>query len=398
MTAAHESTHESARESVHGSGHTAVRTSPIRTTAPLTDDDIAAALSVFDSSAIAGPAHPAVEQFEAQLADHAGVGHAVAVNSGTAAIHCILLAMGIGPGDEVIVPAHTFIATATPVLMTGATPVVVDVDDVTYCIDPGAAAAAVTARTRAIVAVHINGHPAPVDLLPPGIPVVSDACQAHGATLFGTQVAALGVAGAYSFWQDKLITAGGEGGAVMTADPELADRVRLLRSHAQQQIPGTPNAHHVMLGYNYRLTGAQAAIGHSQLTRLPELLRSRRLAAARLTAELGDIDGIGLPAERTGARHVYWKYVVSIDPDRFRRPLADLVVALRSEGIAAAPRYPVPLSRQPVLADSLITPCPVAESLSERLIMLPLPALAQDADDVLDVALAVRKVVAEHGR
>jgi perosamine synthetase len=379
-------------------GGLAVRSRPIRSATALTDEDIAAATTVLASGVLAGPEHPEVRRFESLLAESCGVAHAVAVNSGTAAIHCILLALGVGPGDEVIVPAHTFIATATPVLMAGATPVVVDVDDRTHCIDPAAVDAATSARTKAVVAVHINGHPAPVDQLPAGIPVVSDACQAHGARLFGTSVGALGAAAAFSFWQDKLVTAGGEGGAVVTDDAAVAETVRLVRSHAQQQIPGTPNAHHVSLGYNYRLTGAQAAIGHSQLSRLPGILQARRHNAGLLAGLLADVAGITLPVTRAGASHVYWRFVIALDPGAFRVGLGDIVRALRAEGIAAAPRYPIPLSMQPVMiGEARITPCPVAESLSDRLIMLPLPATVDDAEDVEDVATAVRKVVAAFG-
>lgn len=374
-------------------GGTPVRTRPIRTRTEPTPEDIAAATRVLSSGQLSGPDHAEVKRFESLLAQSSGVAHAVAVNSGTAAIHCILLALGVGPGDEVIVPAHTFIATATPILMVGATPVVVDVTPDSYCIDPAAVDAAVTGRTKAIVAVHINGHPAPVDLLPSHLPIISDACQAHGATLFDTPVGALGVASAFSFWQDKLITAAGEGGAVVTADPDIAGSVRLVRSHAQQQIPGTANSQHISLGFNYRLTAVQAAMGHSQLARLPAIVDARCRNAERLSDLLAGAPGVTPPASRAGATHVYWKFVVALEPDRFRAPLHDVIRLLAAEGIPATPRYPIPLSRQPVMRNSArIAPCPVAESLVERLLVLPLPATDAAAGDVDDIANAVAKV------
>lgn len=376
-------------------GGTSVRSASIRTNLPPTEEDVQAAVAVLQSGVLSGPNHPEVNRFESLLAALWGTEQAVAVNSGTAAIHCILHSMDIGPGDEVIVPAHTFIASATPVLMTGATPVVVDVCDTTYCIDPAAVAAQVSDRTRAIVAVHINGHPAPVDQLPADIPIVSDACQAHGATLNGTSVAALGVASAFSFWQDKLITTGGEGGAVLTDDGAIAANTRLMRSHFQEQIAGTPNSHHTSLGFNYRITGAQAAMGHSQLGRLPELLETRKRHAARLTELLADAPGITPPVIRAGAEHVFWKFVVTLDPDRFRVDVRGFIRALAAEGVPAVPRYPVPLTRQPVLLEKArITPCPTAESLSDRLFTLPLPAADEDAADVDDIAEATLKVAA----
>ncbi|MGI5239080.1 DegT/DnrJ/EryC1/StrS family aminotransferase [Dactylosporangium sp. CA-139066] len=357
----------------------------------LTDADVAAAVEVLSSGILAGPDHPAVQRFETSLAGQSRVPHAVAVNSGTAALHCILRALRIGPGDEVIVPAHTFIATATPVLMVGATPVVVDIDASTYCIDPAAVDTARSTRTKAVVAVHINGHPAPVDQLPADLPIISDACQAHGATLFATPVGALGRAAAFSFWQDKLITAAGEGGAVLTADEEIARHVRLLRSHAQEQIDGGPDAHHVALGYNYRLTGVQAAVGRSQLARLPSLVRRRRAIAERLTRGLADTAGLAAPAVRSGAEHAFWKYVVSISPGQIGGGRGELRRLLGAAGVATAPRYPIPLTRQPVLSGSArIMPCPVAESLADRLLTLPIPATEQQADRLCE---AVRGAV-----
>ena len=206
----------------------------------LHESDIEAAVATLRSGRLGGPDHPDVLAFEAALAEQSGVDDAVAVNSGTAALHCVVDALGIGPGDEVIVPAHTFIATASAVLMTGATPVVVDIEADSYCIDPAAVHDALSPHTKAVVAVHINGHPAAVDRLPTDLPVISDACQAHGATLFGEPVGALGVAAAFSFWQDKLVTAGGEGGAVTTGTPDWPTAYGCCAPTASRPSPAAP--------------------------------------------------------------------------------------------------------------------------------------------------------------
>ena len=354
----------------------------------LADADIEAAVRVLRSGRLTGANHPEVIAFEEELASWSGVGHTVSVSSGTAALHCILLAMGIGPGDEVIVPAHTFIASATPVLMAGATPVIVDVDAETYCIDPDAAAAAVGPRTKAVIAVHINGHPAPMDLLPKDIPVISDACQAHGATLDGKPVGTLGVAAALSFFEGKLLTAAGEGGAVLTSNEEMADRIKLLREHGLQRIGDGPDSHHVILGYNYRLTGVQAAVARSQLGRLGALIANRRARAEQLTTLLADLPGLAVPTVKAGAGHVYWRYVMRITNDLER---ADLLKALAAEGVGAAPRYPIPLTIQPALTNTArICPCPVTDMLSSRLIMLTPPASAAAVEDL---AAAIHRAV-----
>jgi perosamine synthetase len=365
----------------------------METFTPLTDEDVEAALGVLRSRELGGPHHPEVVRFETMLARSGGVRHAVTTSSGTSAIHGLLQALGVRSGDEVIVPAQTFIATATPVLMCGATPVVVDIEPETSCVDPKAVDAALTARTKAVIAVHLNGHPAAIDLLPPDVSIIGDACQAHGAMLFGRPVTAFGRASVLSFWQDKYITAAGEGGAVLTDDEELTEKVALIRSHAQQQIPGSGHFHHVSLGYNYRLTGVQAAVGVSQLGRLTELVAARRANAQRLTTLLAEVPGLMLPTERSGAVHAYWKYVVSVELDQFSAHRDDLVRGLRAEGVPAVPRYPIPLTRQPVLTDhARITPCPVADDAAERQIVLPLPATA-GSPDVMDVAEATVKVL-----
>src|SRR5581483_301487 len=233
-----------------------------------------------------------VRRFEELFAELFEVEHAVAVSNGTTALHLALLALGIGPGDEVIVPALTFVATANAVTYCGATPVFADSEPTTWNIDPELAAAAVTPRTKAIVAVHLYGHPADLDpLLELGVPVVEDAAEAHGARYRGRPVGSLGAVGTFSFYGNKIVTTG-EGGMVVTDRADLAARVRQLRDHGMD-----PDRRywHPVLGFNYRLTNLQAALGVAQLEKLDAILE-RKARLAELYAEgLRDVPGIVLP-------------------------------------------------------------------------------------------------------
>ena len=194
----------------------------------LTEDDIAAVNAVLRSSRLSQLSSDAVPSFETALAAFVGVEHAVAVNSGTAALHTALAALQIVPGDEVLVPSHTFIGSASPIVHRGATPVFVDVDERTFCLEPESVRNSITSRTRAIIAVHLNGAAAPLDDIGAiaerhGIPVVEDVAQAIGGAYHGRVLGSIGALGAFSFWEDKIITTGGEGGAVVTHDPTLAE-------------------------------------------------------------------------------------------------------------------------------------------------------------------------------
>lgn len=246
---------------------------PFPTWPQLGEEEVLAAAAVLRTNQLSQLAGPHVEAFEQAFAVAHGASHCVATSSGTAALHATLLALGIGPGAEVLVPAHSFIASATPVTHVGATPVFVDIDPATYCIDPTDAAEKLTPRTAALVAVHLNGHPADLQALTDlcrrkGIALVEDACQAHGAGYAGRPVGTFGNAGCFSFWHDKTITTAGEGGAVLTNDAQLASVLRKIRSHGETQAPGERLFHHDRLGHNFRLTSVQAAVGLVQVGRL----------------------------------------------------------------------------------------------------------------------------------
>lgn len=270
-----------------------------------------------------------------------GQGECVAVNSGTSALHLGLLAAGIGPGDEVIVPSFTFAATANAAAMTGATPVFADIDPVTYCIDPASAEAAITRRTSAIVPVHLYGHPADMKALEAlaakhGLLLIEDAAQAHGASLGARRAGSFGDLGAFSLYPTKNMTSG-EGGMVSTRDADIARRVRLLRNQGMQT-----RYENELIGLNNRMTDIHAAIGRIQLRNIDAWTRQRQENAAFFTENLR---GVITPTIVPGAVHVFHQYTIRCagDRDRFVEELRDVW------HIGAGVYYPVPLHKLPAL-------------------------------------------------
>jgi dTDP-4-amino-4,6-dideoxygalactose transaminase len=310
---------------------------------------------------------PAVEDFESDFAQYLGVQHAVGTSNGTTALQLALLALGVGEGDEVIVPAQTFIATAEAVAHVGARPVFVDVFESTACMDPAALASAVTPRTRAIVPVHLFGQPAELDAIlevarARGIPVVEDACQAHGATYHGRRVGSFGIASCFSFYPGKNLGAFGEGGAVATNDGHLASRVRRLRDHGQSQ-----RYHHAEIGYNARMEGIQGAVLSVKLRYLDRWNESRRAHAAYYREWL-EGSGVLLPVEAPQREHVYHLFVVrSEDRNTLREHLTH-------QGIQTGLHYPVPLHLQPAFSAMGYRPgaFPAAEGWARQALSLPM--------------------------
>ena len=264
---------------------------------------------------------PKVEEFERALADVCGVEHAVVVSSGTAALHLAVLALGIGPGDEVLVPAYTFPATANVVVLAGARPVLVDVDPVTMNLDP--ARIEVGPRTKAIIAVDLFGRPAPIERLPAGVPVLEDAAGALGARRQGRPCGSFGALAALSFHPRKIVTTG-EGGAVTTNDGDVADSVRRMRHHG---IEPHGEFEIAQPGLNYRLSDILCAVGIPQLARLDELLAERTRVAAGYTERLAGI--VETPTADAGDTHGWQAYVIQVDG------AADKIAALRAQGIEA---------------------------------------------------------------
>lgn len=326
--------------------------------------DAAIARVVRNSSFILGPE---VEAFEEAFADYVGARFCVGVSNGTAAIQLALQACGIGAGDEVIVPANTFFATAEAVSTAGATPVFVDCEADSYNIAPSKIEAAITKRTRAVIPVHLYGQSADMDEIfriaeKHNLTVVEDAAQAHGAEYKGRRVGARGRAGCFSFYPGKNLGAYGEGGAIVTSDEDVARRARLLRDH------GSPVKYrHEIIGYNLRLEGMQGAILRAKLPHLSRWNDLRRSHAARYK-ELLEESGLTLPREAPYARHVYHLYVVQTEErDALQKHLSDA-------GVQTGIHYPVPVHLQPAYASLSYKPgdFPEAERQASRVLSLPM--------------------------
>lgn len=316
-----------------------------------------------DSSFVRGPD---VDRFEEEFAAYCGVRRTVGVGNGTDALELALLALGLREGDEVLVPANTFVATAEAVARTGATPVFVDCDD-DYLIDVASAADAVTRRTRAVMAVHLYGQCAPVerltDALGPEVVIVEDAAQAQGARRHGARAGSLGVIAGTSFYPGKNLGAYGDAGAVMTDDDELAAAVRRLGNHG-----GLSAYRHEVVGTNSRLDSLQAVVLSAKLAHLDSWNRDRREAAARYAAMLHGVGGLVLPRTAPGNEHVHHLYVVrTTERDRVREELA-------AAGVATGVHYPQPVHLLgPFLPHSgRPRSLPRAEAFAGELLTLPL--------------------------
>ena len=291
---------------------------------------------------------PKVAAFEAAFAARHGVPHAVAVNSCTSGLHLALLALGIGPGDEVIVPSFSWVASANVVVHTGATPVLCDVSPATFTLDVADALARVTSRTRAVMAVHLFGRCADLEALrtglSPDVAIVEDAACAAGAAYQGRPAGSLGEIGVFSFHPRKTITTG-EGGMITTGRDDLAERMSSLRNHgatvSEEQRHLGPRPHLLpefpRVGYNYRMTDLQGAVGLAQLARLDGLIAERAAWAAWYRRELADLDWLHLPDEPPDGRHGWQAFVARIDPTRAPFDAIGLMDALQGEGIATRP-------------------------------------------------------------
>jgi dTDP-4-amino-4,6-dideoxygalactose transaminase len=324
-----------------------------------------------------------VKAFEDAFASYLGVRQCVAVNSGTAALHLALLGLGVGPGDEVITVSHTFIATSEAISAVGARPVFVDVDPVTYTMDPAKVEAAITSRTKAILPVHLYGYPAEMDALLDiakrhNLALVEDACQAHGASYKGRMAGTMGVAGCFSFYPGKNLGACGEGGALVTNDEAFAKKVRMLREHGSVQ-----KYVHVLPGYNFRLEGIQGAVLAVKLPHLDGWNDRRRAIAKRYNERLAG-QGLVLPKEESHARHVYHLYVIQAED---REALRD---HLAQRGIETGLHYPIPLHQQEAYASLgyRTGDFPVTEQATQRILSLPMyPDMSLEAADYVSDAI-----------
>jgi perosamine synthetase len=342
---------------------------------------------------------PQLIEFEQALAAYHQTPHAIAVSSGTAALHLALLALFIGPGDEVIVPSFTFIAVANAVRYVGATPVFADIDPLLMNIDPASVEAAITAQTRAIIIVHTFGIPAEMEALMQlanqhRLAVIEDACEAIGATYNNQRVGTFGDISVFAFYPNKQMTTG-EGGAILTRNPALAERMRALRN--QGRYPGGDWLQHQELGYNYRLSEMSCALGLSQLTRLESILRARSNVARMYSQALASIPELILPPTELPDRTISWFVYTLRLSQRFDQASRDRILqALQHQGIGCA-RYFAPIHRQPAYANisSAQQPrLPLTENIAQRTLALPFfNRITQD--QITEVAQALQHTISE---
>jgi perosamine synthetase len=337
---------------------------------------------------------PFVERFERALADYCGSAHGIAVANGTVALHLALTALGIGKGDEVIVPDLTFVATANAVAYTGARVVLADAEAATWNLDPAAVERAITTRTRAIVPVHLYGHPCDMDAINAiarrhRLHVVEDAAEALGAEYQGRKTGTLSRIGTFSFYANKTITTG-EGGLCVTDDARLAARMRFLKDHAMSK---TRRYYHPEIGFNYRLTALQAAVGLAQAERLPSLIERKRAIAGWYRAELDSMPGLTLAPELPGMRSSFWMYSILVGR-AFGMSRDALAEALRAQGIDTRPFF-WPLHRLPPYRST--SSFPVATRLAREGLNLP-SSTRLTAADIKSIADVIRSLGARRGR
>jgi perosamine synthetase len=320
-----------------------------------------------------------VSEFEQSFSKYVGVQNSVAVSNGTVALDLALKALGIQQGDEVVTPAFTFIATANSILFQGAKPIFADVDDQTFNINPGDVLERITAKTRAIIGVHLFGHPFDLKAVQEickdhHLFLIEDSAQAHGAEYNGKKVGSFGV-GCFSFYPTKNMTTG-EGGMITTNSADSAETCRLLRNHGDNG-----KYHHITLGYNYRMTDIEAALGIIQLRKL-DGFNDKRIKNAEYLNEHINVEGLEMPYKKKGVKHVYHQYAAVIE-DGFSMSRDAFMQYLRDKGIGSAIYYPMPIHKQPLYQRLGYTDenvrCPVATALSKKILSLPVhPALREE--------------------
>ncbi len=359
----------------------------------LEEEDVRAVLEVLPTGRLS--LGPRLEEFERSLAAWVGVRHAVGVSSGTAALHLIVKALGLGPGDEVLVPSFTFAASVNAILYERATPVFVDIEPETYNLDPADLESKVGARTRAILAVDVFGHPADWDAILDvarrrGLVAIDDSCEALGAEHRGTRLGSLGAAAAFAFYPNKQITTG-EGGMIVTDDGDLARLARSLRNQGRSEMGAW--LEHERLGYNYRMDEMSAALGVSQLRRLPAHLERRDRVARMYGERLAEIDLVRPPRAFPWARPSWFVYVVTLAPGLDRRPVLE---AMERRGIPVR-AYFSPIHRQPYIRNEFALECadlPVTEDVARRTVALPFHNRLTEGE-VERVVRALREAIAE---
>lgn len=344
-----------------------------------------------------GGSHEFVERFERAFAAFQHCAHGVSVANGTVALEVALECAGIGPGAEVIVPAISFISTATAVSRVGATPVFVDIEPFTFNMDPARAAAAITPKTKALLVVHFGGQLADLDCFTRlaadhHLILIEDAAHAHGSEWNRQRAGSIGLAGTFSFQNSKVMTSG-EGGMITTNDAGLAERARSLANQGRR--PGQGWFHHFTLGANYRLTGLQAAVLLAQLERLPEQIALRNQNARLLRSELADVAGLQFQQVPPQASlHSYYLLLGRVDAQQFGMTRDQFHQALADRGIPCTPFYPHPLSANPLYqaGGCRVEPCPVSEACIRDAFWISHRVLMGDEQTTREIAAAIRSL------
>ena len=390
--------------------------------APIGDEEINAAAEVLKSRRLSGfykdfLGGEKVREFESDFADYTGVRHAISVNSGTSALHIAIAALGIGPGDEVIVPPFTFTATVSAVLMNNAVPVFADIEPETFCISPAKIKKAITARTKAIIPVHIYGKMAGMDEIidiasEKGVRVIEDACQSPGCTYKGRKAGSMADAGVFSFVETKNMVIG-EGGMVTTNDDGIAERCRLIRNHGEVWMEGKPRQYlSNILGYNFRLTEVPAAIGIEQLKKLDRLNGIRRENASYLEKALSGLKAIR-PMEYADGE-ICHLYPVLFDEKEAGMSRDEFIGLINEEGVPVSRGYPHPLYRNPIFTEKIAygdkgcpytcpfygketdyrgLRCEVAEDVCGRLVCIKHVHYPYGVEDMRSIVEAFKKIL-----
>jgi dTDP-4-amino-4,6-dideoxygalactose transaminase len=342
-----------------------------------------------------GGSHEFIDRLEGSFAAFQHCAHGVSVANGTVAIETVLEAAGIGPGDEVIVPAISFISTATAVSRVGATPVFVDIEPYTFNMDPDRAASAITLKTKAVLVVHFGGQLADMDRFTrlaaeDNLILIEDAAHAHGSQWRGRRAGSIGLAGTFSFQNSKVMTSG-EGGMITTNDADLAERARSIADQGRR--PGQGWFQHFTLGTNYRLSGLQAAVLLAQLERLPDQIALRNHNARLLRSDLIDVPGLRFQDVPPQANvHSYYLLLGRIDARKFGLTRDEFHQTLTARGIPCTPFYPHPLYANPLYQGGgcRVTPCPVSEACIQDAFWLSHRVLMADEETTHEIASVIR--------
>ncbi len=384
-----------------------IRTTPFPAWPVFSEEQIEAVSAVLRSGRVNYWTGDEGQRFEQQFAAYTGTKYALTVANGTLALELALYALGIGPGDDVVTPCRSFVASASCIVMRGARPVMADVDRESQVITPETLSHAITSRTRAIIAVHLAGWPCDMDSImavaaPHGIAVIEDCAQAHGARYKGHPVGSIGHIGIYSFCQDKIMTTGGEGGMLVTSDKDLFDRAWSYRDHGKsyeavygrEHPPGYRRVYE-SIGTNLRLTEMQSALGRGALRRLDADVERRRQHAARLSEAFEAMPALRVARPLEHVRHSYYKYYVFVRPEKLRSDWNRdrIMAAIEAEGVPCYAGSCSEIYLEKAFQD--FRPqgrLPIAKELGETSLMLLLPPTLSDAD-VEDTIAAVRKVM-----